>query len=367
MIELEDLLDTLYPPEHESDVDYSGLTVMVTGAGGSIGSKLCQRLFNCGVRRFILVELSEFSLYQVNLGLVNAGAATKPVLGSYGDFGLLRSVMVIDPPDRVYHVGAYKHVPMIEENPLSGIRNNFLNAVTLIRLCEVLKVPHFLLVSTDKAVNPSSVMGASKILVENALLNSAIPNHKVVRFGNVLGSSGSVVPLFYDQIRKGRDVTITDERMTRYFMSIRQAVSLIVDCDVLEGRRFLLSMGEPILILDIAKKIAVAMDMPLSTKIIGVRMGEKLHEELTTTKVESTENKVIFKVDEKILSRHELDRAINRIMFMTMNEEVLPFLKSLSLGYKPSHFDRSVLVGKMNAESLIDDCFKNPDPLDYKD
>ena len=364
---LEDLLEALYPPEVDSSLDYTGLTVMVTGAGGSIGSKLCMRLLACGVRRFILVDLSEFSLYQINLSLVKAGAATKPVLGSYGDVGVLRSVMLNDPPDRVYHVGAYKHVPMLEENPLAGLRNNFLGSVSLIRLCEDLKVPHFLLVSTDKAVNPSSVMGATKILVENALLTSGITNPKVVRFGNVLGSSGSVVPLFYDQLIKGEEVTITDERMTRYFMSIRQAVSLIVDCDVLEGKRFLLSMGEPVLIVDIAKKIAALLGMPLRTKVIGVRRGEKLHEELTTTHVETTESPVIFKVTEGILKRSEVDNAVQEVESLTRNEEVIPLLQGLGLGYQVQPFNRAVLVGKLDATSVVDDCFKNPDPLDYKD
>ncbi len=278
-----------------------GRVVMVTGAGGSIGSELTRLIARAKPQKLVLFEANEFALYQIDRQLRAAESLNLvPVLGSVCNPDLVERVIKQYKIDVIFHAAAHKHVTLVESNIIEGASNNIFGTKTIAEAALNNGVGHFVLISTDKAVNPTSVMGASKRWAELIVRNCGLRAERektgqlfcAVRFGNVLGSNGSVVPLFREQIAKGGPVTVTDKNATRYFMSIHEAAELIVQAGALSkgGDIFLLEMGEPVRIMDLAKNMVRLAGMELKTKdnpdgdieisIIGMRQGEKLHEEL---------------------------------------------------------------------------------------
>ena len=268
-------------------------TVLVTGAGGSIGAELCRQIARIGCKRLILVEQGETPLFEIERELVDQRGfpPSVPVLADAGNRQKMRQVFERYTPGVVFHAAAYKHVPLMEANPLESVRNNTLVTRTMAEVAIEFEARRFVLVSTDKAVNPKTVMGQSKALcewiVEAFGHRQDIPTRFVaVRFGNVLGSSGSVIPIFRRQIERGGPVTVTHPEMTRFFMTIPEAVSLIVQAGAIGGRGevFVLDMGEAVRIVDLARNMIELSgkepERDIRIEFIGARPGEKLHEEL---------------------------------------------------------------------------------------
>jgi FlaA1/EpsC-like NDP-sugar epimerase len=278
----------------ESSAAYlKGETVLVTGAGGSIGSELCRQILRLSPQRLVLVEQGETALFEIERELVDERgfAACIPVLGDCTNRTKMRQVLDRYRPGVVFHAAAYKHVPLMEANPLESVRNNALATRVLAEVAVELGTKRFVLVSTDKAVNAKTVMGQSKALCEwiveaYGAREDVSTRFVAVRFGNVLGSSGSVIPIFRRQIGKGGPVTVTHPDMTRYFMTIAEAAALVVQAGAIGGRGdvFQLDMGEPVRILDLAMQMIRLSgkdpERDIVIEIVGARPGEKLHEEL---------------------------------------------------------------------------------------
>ena len=271
----------------------AGETVLVTGAGGSIGAELCRQIARTGPKRLILVDLAETALFEIERELVDDRdfPASVPVLADVGNRRKMRQLFERYRPGVVFHAAAYKHVPLMEANPLESVRNNVLGTKIVAEVAVEYGARRFVLISTDKALNPSAVYGQCKGLcewiVEAYGARRDVPTlFAAVRFGNVLGSSGSVIPIFRRQIAKGGPVTVTHPEMTRYFMTIPEAVSLVVQAGAIGGRGeiFVLDMGEPVRILDLARNMirlsGKEPDRDVVIDFIGARAGEKLHEEL---------------------------------------------------------------------------------------
>ena len=277
----------------ESVASYlAGQTVLVTGAGGSIGAELCRQIVAVGPERLVLIEHSETALIEIARELVQERrfSAVARVLADVKNPTKMRQVFERYRPSVVFHAAAYKHVPLMEANPIEAVRNNVLATKVMADVAAEFEARTFVLVSTDKAVNPTNVLGQTKLLCEwimhSSALDDAIPTRFLaVRFGNVLASSGSVIPLFRRQIARGGPVTVTHPEMTRFFMTIPEAASLVVQAGAMNGGRvFVLDMGEPVKILDLAHNmIRLSAKEPgrdIAVEIIGPRPGEKLHEEL---------------------------------------------------------------------------------------
>lgn len=279
----------------------TGKVVLVTGAGGSIGGELCRQILALQPIRLVMVELSEYALYQISEELQArlkdaAGVELVPLLASVRDEERMREIMLSWRPDTVYHAAAYKHVPLVEHNPVEGIRNNTLGTLITARAATEAGVSDFVLISTDKAVRPTNIMGASKRLAEMVLQAMAAEGPRtrlsMVRFGNVLGSSGSVVPKFRQQIRDGGPITLTHLDITRYFMSIPEAAQLVIQAGAMArgGEVFVLDMGEPVRIYDLALRMIELSGLTvrdehhpegdIEIEVSGLRPGEKLYEEL---------------------------------------------------------------------------------------
>ena len=271
-----------------------GKVVMVTGAGGSIGSELCRQIARVAPRRLVLVDHAEEHLFNIQRELEDDRHVHPSTLGAVladcKEGERMREVMAEHRPSVVFHAAAYKHVGLMELNPVEAVRNNALATRMLAQVAGEFGVERFLLVSTDKAVQPATVMGASKALAEFAIEEAGQrwpqTRFAAVRFGNVLGSSGSVVPIFRRQIARGGPVTITDERMQRYFMTIPEAVQLIIRAGNLGtgGEVFVLDMGEPVRIVDLAKAMielsGLEPEKDIAIEVVGRRPGEKLDEAL---------------------------------------------------------------------------------------
>jgi len=269
-----------------------GKTVLVTGAGGSIGSELCRQLTRLGPQRLILVELGETALFEIERELVDdrGFSAAVPVLADVGNARKMRQVFERYEPSVVFHAAAYKHVPLMEANPLESVRNNALATKVVADAAVEHGAHRFVLVSTDKAVNPKTVMGQSKAVCEWVVeaygaREDIATRFVAVRFGNVLGSSGSVIPIFRRQIEKGGPLTVTHPEMTRFFMTIPEAASLVIQAGSIggEGHVFVLDMGEPVKIVELAEQmIRLSGKDPgeIGIDFVGARPGEKLHEEL---------------------------------------------------------------------------------------
>lgn len=306
-----DIADLLGRPEVVLDQEelrsyFKDKTVLVTGAGGSIGSELCRQVARFKPERLILVGHGENSIYLIHREMVSLyGAELEliPVIADIQDRDLMFSVMKEFQPHVVYHAAAHKHVPLMEFNPHEAVKNNIFGTKNVAEAAKEAGVDKFVMVSTDKAVNPPNVMGATKRVAEmivTGLNGDSQTQFVAVRFGNVLGSRGSVVPLFKEQIKKGGPVTVTDYRMTRYFMTIPEASRLVIQAGYMAngGEVFVLDMGEPVHILDLARKvIKLSGHTEDEIQIVetGIRPGEKLYEELL-----STEERISEQVHEKI-------------------------------------------------------------------
>ncbi len=279
-----------------------GKVVVVTGAGGSIGSELCRQILKAGPRQLLLLERSEVQLFQIEQELLELGGGSTvvPLIADVADAGRIREIFHRYRPDAIYHAAAHKHVPMMEAQPSEAIRNNSLGTANLARFAHEFRVARFVLISTDKAINPTNVMGASKRLAEIFLqaFQAAHPNptrFMAVRFGNVLGSSGSVVPTFQKQIAAGGPITVTHPDVTRYFMTIPEAVGLVLQAGALGkgGEIFVLDMGEPVKIVDLARQMielsGYRAGEDIEIRFVGLRPGEKMFEELSHHKEHLTE------------------------------------------------------------------------------
>ncbi|EPD52356.1 hypothetical protein HMPREF1210_01709 [Paenisporosarcina sp. HGH0030] len=269
----------------------TGKTILVTGAGGSIGSEICRQVMRFSPKQLILLGHGENSIYLIDQELQNiAGTGTdiRPIIADVQDRARIFDLVDEYRPDVIYHAAAHKHVPLMEYNPMEAVKNNIFGTKNVAEAADTFGVSNFVLVSTDKAVNPPNVMGATKRFAEMIVQNLAKDSRTkfaAVRFGNVLGSRGSVVPLFKNQIAKGGPVTITDARMTRYFMTIPEASRLVIQAGTLAngGEVFVLDMGEPVKIVDLAKnliRLSGYSDGEIEVKETGIRPGEKLFEEL---------------------------------------------------------------------------------------
>ena len=303
-VEIEDLLgrDPVPPIDDLLERNIRGKSVLVSGAGGSIGSELCRQIIRNGPRRIVLLDLNEYALYAIEVELrqfdEKEGLAVEilALLGSAAHKRRMVHIMRRFAIDTVYHAGAYKHVPLVEQNVVEGVRNNIFATQHLAEAAIESGVDTFVLISTDKAVRPTNVMGASKRVAELILQGLAREQSTtcftMVRFGNVLGSSGSVVPRFREQIRAGGPVTVTHPDVTRYFMTISEAASLVLQAGAMGtgGDVFLLEMGEPVRVLDLARRMVRLMDLEvrdqdntsgdIEIQFVGLRSGEKLFEEL---------------------------------------------------------------------------------------
>lgn len=301
-VKIEDLLgrDVVSPRESLLDSSIRGKSIMVSGAGGSIGSELCRQIIRFKPKKLVLFELSEYALYKID-GELKAQLGENdveviPILGSITNKAKVNALLQSFEIQVIYHAAAYKHVPLVESNPIEGVWNNIIGTWRCAEIAATIGVEKFILISTDKAVRPTNVMGASKRMAELVLQAYARkykkPLFSMVRFGNVLGSSGSVVPLFREQIRKGGPVTVTHPEITRYFMTISEASQLVLQASTMGegGDVFVLDMGEPVKIIDLAKSMIhlsghkvqddANSNDGVQIKYTGLRPGEKLYEEL---------------------------------------------------------------------------------------
>jgi FlaA1/EpsC-like NDP-sugar epimerase len=342
-----------------------GQSILVTGAGGSIGSELCRQIMTLVPRRLHLLDHSEYALYAIEQELAahSQGASIHAHLGSACDAGLVGRIMHECKIDTVYHAAAYKHVPLVESNMAEGIRNNILGAETVVNAAEKYRVKTCVLISTDKAVRPTSIMGASKRVAELIFQAAAIKSTSgtkfcMVRFGNVLGSSGSVVPLFKSQIERGGPVTITHREVTRYFMSIPEAAQLVMQAGAMAtgGDVFVMDMGEPVKIVDLARTMIAMCGLKekdkrnpggdIEIQFIGLRPGEKLYEELfaADNAVPSRHPRIMttaeYLIDPDVLAQHV---AYLMVACDTNDKAMIRFLmQKLVRGYAPDSSQETV-------------------------
>jgi FlaA1/EpsC-like NDP-sugar epimerase len=397
-LEIDDLLgrDPVKPHGLLLNLNTHRKTVLVTGAGGSIGSELCRQILRLEPKVLLLVEVSEFSLYQIHQELLKALRATSedteddpatlaesreqspeqktvaveivPLLASVGDEVRMHEIMDTWQPDTVYHAAAYKHVPLVEHNPAEGIRNNVWGTWVCAEAAARNGVRNFVLISTDKAVRPTNIMGASKRLAEMVLQALADANPAVtsqggrtpttrtcfsmVRFGNVLGSSGSVVPLFREQIRSGGPVTLTHPEITRFFMTIPEAAQLVIQAGAMGtgGDVFVLDMGQSVKIRDLALRMIELSGLSVKDElhpngdieisITGLRPGEKLYEELLIgDNPQKTQHPRIMKAHEQFLSWAALERKLHALGAAISTNDVpliRGMLQQLVTDYQPS-------------------------------
>ena len=339
-VEVDDLLgrDAVAPNDLLMGRTILGKTVMVTGAGGSIGSELCRQIMAIGPKRLVLVEMTEFALYKIEqelrekaaAGLFRSDIEIYPELINTTAARPVSSVIGAYQPDTIFHAAAYKHVPLVEHNPISGMGNNILSTRNLVQAAEQHNVAHFILISTDKAVRPTNVMGASKRVCEQILQAKAKVGSKtrfsMVRFGNVLGSSGSVVPRFKEQIASGGPVTLTHRDIIRYFMTIPEAAQLVIQAGSMAkgGEVFVLDMGNPVKIFDLACTLISLSgltirdddnpDGDIAIEEIGLRPGEKLFEELLIGENPMpTKHPRILQAMEGHMSWQELSAALDQL------------------------------------------------------
>jgi FlaA1/EpsC-like NDP-sugar epimerase len=397
-LDLEDLLmrDTVNSDEEPLNKITKGKVVMVTGAGGSIGSEICRQIVKRSPKIILLLEISEYSLYKIHKELENICYKLKsnerlinlpkiiPALGSVQDEKRITELIETWNPDILYHAAAYKHVPIVEKNLSEGIKNNVLGTLVLVKVAIEQGLNHFVLISTDKAVKPTNAMGASKRVAELILQaiasedfivfdsNNKSPievkqntSFSMVRFGNVLGSSGSVVPLFREQISRGGPVTLTHKDITRYFMTISEASKLVMHAAAMTDKNknvsevYLLDMGKPIKIFQLAKRMIELSGLQvkdetlphgdIEIKITGLRKGEKLYEELLIgNNPIKTGNSKIFKANEEFIHWDNLKEKLQILRFAVENKDqkmIVNTLEELVTGYNPQ-FDIADLVYK---------------------
>ncbi len=367
-IKIEELLgrEPVPPIKSLMDVDIRDKMVLVTGAGGSIGSELCRQLIKSRPAKLVLFELSEFNLYQIDneLSRKYPDIEIVPVLANIQDTDIMRQVIGNHKIQTIYHAAAYKHVPLVESNVFAGLRNNIFGTANVAFIATEFEVEKFVLVSTDKAVRPTNIMGATKRFAELFVqglseLNSST-KFAIVRFGNVLGSSGSVVPLFTKQILSGGPITVTHPEITRYFMTIPEAAQLVIQAGAMgtKGEVFVLDMGEPVKIVDLATKMAHLMGMSVSDKeatdrdtiainFSGLRPGEKLYEELLIDDADTQTlhprimgaNEIKIPFDEVVM----LLDTLNQALLEGRGQDVEKMLRDeIPLAYSPAEHSGSV-------------------------
>lgn len=383
-LDIDDLLgrDPVKPNEWLLNRNTFNKTVLVTGAGGSIGSELCKQLLRSKPKRLLLVDMSEFALYQIHQEIQNVLSSHKssprevveviPLLASVCNEQRMNEIMDTWKPQTVYHAAAYKHVPLVEHNPAEGVRNNVWGTKVCAEAAVQNRVQNFVLISTDKAVRPTNIMGASKRLSEMilqalndkkpstnllALNNGSASNHdgtcfSIVRFGNVIGSSGSVVPLFREQIKNGQAITLTHTEVTRYFMTIPEAAQLVIQAAAMGagGDVFVLDMGQPVRIYELASRIVKLSGLTLKDesnpqgdieiKVTGLRPGEKLYEELLIgDNPQPTQHPRILKAQEKLIPWDHLQgllHSLNLALSVSDVAEIREFLQKVVTEYQPS-------------------------------
>ncbi len=313
---------------------YRDKVVLVTGGGGSIGSELCRQIADIGPRQLIILDIYENNAYEIQQELIRKHGdklKLEVVIASVRDRLRLESIFKNLRPEIVFHAAAHKHVPLMQHSSAEAIKNNVFGTVNVADMAEKYGVKKFLLISTDKAVNPTNVMGASKRLCEMAVQcrTDSGTEFTAVRFGNVLGSNGSVIPLFTRQIENGGPITITDKRIIRYFMTIPEAVQLVMEAGAMarSGELFVLDMGKPVKILDLAENmIRLAGLKPyedIQIEEIGLRPGEKLYEELLikSAELEKTANKMIFVEHAMPLTRDEMAEKLRILSEAVENQD----------------------------------------------
>ena len=381
-IDIDDLLgrEPIIPDEELLPANILNKVVLITGAGGSIGSELCRQVLELKPSKIILLELSEFALYKIEQELNDLLEANKfdvdieRILGSCGDKALLNRVFSANKVETIYHAAAYKHVPLVEENPISGLNNNIFGTKTLAEMSMASQVETFILISTDKAVRPTNIMGCSKRTAEmvlQALANTTNCNttFSMVRFGNVLGSSGSVVPKFRKQIEEGGPITVTHKDITRYFMSIPEAVQLVIQAGAMAkgGDVFVLDMGDSVKITELAHKMIHLSGMRLKDKMnpegdiaieyTGLRPGEKLYEELLIgDNVKGTQHPRIMQAHEEYYSLKKLQLLLKSLSVSLSGSNVDDIKDSLTKivdGYTPWESEEITPKAKKTSTSSV--------------
>ncbi|TMM08006.1 MAG: polysaccharide biosynthesis protein [Actinobacteria bacterium] len=341
-----------------------GKTVLVTGAGGSIGSELCRQLTRLGPQRLILVDLGETALFEIERELVDdrGFSAAVPVLADVGNATKIRQVFERYEPSVVFHAAAYKHVPLMEANPLESVRNNALATKVVADAAVEHGAHRFVLVSTDKAVNPKTVMGQSKAVCEWVVeaygaREDIATRFVAVRFGNVLGSSGSVIPIFRRQIEKGGPLTVTHPEMTRFFMTIPEAASLVIQSGAIggEGHVFVLDMGDPVKIVELAEQmIRLSGKDPdeIGIDFVGARPGEKLHEELwgASETVVATAHPKIRRVSGPVVDAVWLEEELGELERLVEAGETLEAVSRLAAMSREPRY-----VGATDQDTVLED------------
>jgi len=342
--------DQIIVNNDEINDNLSNKVVLVTGGGGSIGSELCRQIAKAGPELLIIFDIYENNAYDIEQELLRKypDLNLKTIIGSVRDYDRLEKVFEEFHPSQVYHAAAHKHVPLMEVSPNEAIKNNCLGTLNAAKLADKYGAKKFVLVSTDKAVRPTNIMGASKRICEMIVQTfdkKSKTDYVAVRFGNVLGSNGSVIPLFLKQIDAGGPVTVTDKDITRYFMTIPEAVSLILQASAYAegGEIFVLDMGEPVKIYDLAKKIirykGLEPGEDIEIKITGLRPGEKLYEEILMDEegLKKTPNKLIF-IGKPITIKDDFLKNLDKLIDSAeKNSDEIKFLTAkLVSTYKPA-------------------------------
>ncbi len=356
-IQIEDLLfrDQFVANDNSLRSYYKGKTVLVTGGGGSIGSELCRQIAKCYPKKLIIVDIYENNAYDIQqeLGYIYGDGLDLSVeIASVRDRARLDSIFALYRPEVVFHAAAHKHVPLMEHSNCEAVKNNVLGTYNTADMAEKYEASKFILVSTDKAVNPTNIMGASKRMCEMIIQcrTDSKTSFAAVRFGNVLGSNGSVIPLFKRQIENGGPITITDRRIIRYFMTIPEASSLVVQAGAMaeKGELFVLDMGKPVRIYDLAvnmiKLSGLTPDVDIKIEEIGLRPGEKLFEELLikSETLSKTDNNMIFIEKDTPLTRDDVNTKIKILTDAVKNSEnkiAAPAVKQAFKATVPTYHD----------------------------
>ena len=360
-IDVRDLLGREQAPPNKNllQVNIIKKVVLVTGAGGSIGSELCRQILFLNPAKIVLYEVSESSLYQIELELndISSNIEIFPVIGSVSDKERVTNICKFYGVQTIYHAAAYKHVPLVEFNQSQGVLNNIIGTMAAAEAAIDSNVETFVLISTDKAVRPTNIMGASKRVAELVLQALAKLPHNtcftMVRFGNVLDSSGSVIPLFKKQLRKGGPITVTHKDIVRYFMTIPEAVELVIQAGAMAkgGEVFVLDMGKPVRIYDLAVKMIKLSGLhvrdeqnphgDIEIQYTGLRSGEKLYEELLVgEQCTITENKLIMRAEEDMISWDRLEPMLAELKLastFTETKKIYQLLIKLIPGFKSNN------------------------------
>ena len=380
-INIDDLLgrDAVKPNQYLLKACIQNKSVLVTGAGGSIGSELCRQIIRLNPKKIILLEQSEYFLYEIDREIndiklsTNLSANISTYMGSVCDKSLVKHIFRHENIDTVYHAAANKHVPLVEHNPLSAIKNNIIGTHTVATAAYKNNVENFVLISSDKAVRPTNIMGATKRfaelilqslqdIVDDMSSNKCKTKYCMVRFGNVLDTSGSVVPLFKKQIRNGGPVTVTDPRVIRYFMTISEATELVIQAGSLSkgGDVFLLDMGEPLSILELAKEMIKLSGKEIKDEnnptgdieisFTGLRDGEKLYEELLIgDDVSKTTHDHIMSANEEKLTHHQIEQCLDKFKGLdseSSSEDIKKILYESVAGYDPYSSEKVIKFPK---------------------